>query len=206
MESYQTEQENFWAGSFGDQYIDRNKDQTLFAQKISLFSKVLQKAQKISSLIEFGANIGLNIQALKVLLPEANCSAIEINQSAVEQLQKIHQLEVFHQSILDFQHQKKWDFVFTKAVLIHMPPESLDQIYESLYHASEKYIAMVEYFNPTPVEITYRGHSQKLFKRDFAGEMLDKFSDLKLVDYGFCYEKDPNFSLDNFNWFLLEKS
>ena len=36
----------------------------------------------------------------------------------------------------------------------------------------------------------YRGHTARLFKRDFAGEMLDRFSDLRLVDYGFRYHRD----------------
>ena len=64
----------------------------------------------------------------------------------------------------------------------------------------------MEYYNPTPVEISYRGHSGKLFKRDFAGEMLDRFLDLQLLDYGFCYSRDYNFLYGNATWFLLEKS
>ena len=45
----------------------------------------------------------------------------------------------------------------------------------------------------------------KLFKRDFAGELLDAFPSLDLVDYGFVYHRDPNFPQDDMNWFLLEK-
>jgi spore coat polysaccharide biosynthesis protein SpsF len=43
-----------------------------------------------------------------------------------------------------------------------------------------------------------------LFKRDFAGEMLDKYADLKLCDYGFVYHREK-FSQDDISWFLLEK-
>jgi hypothetical protein len=28
---------------------------------------------------------------------------------------------------------------------------------------------------------------------------------MRLVDYGFIYRRDPNFPLDDANWFLLEK-
>jgi len=56
------------------------------------------------------------------------------------------------------------------------------------------------------VEITYHGHKNRLFKRDFAGEMLDQFSDLKLIDYGFIYHRDLTFPQDDISWFLLEKS
>jgi hypothetical protein len=62
-----------------------------------------------------------------------------------------------------------------------------------------------EYYNPTPVTVVYRGHRDRLFKRDFAGEMLDKYADLALLDYGFTYHRDANFPQDDANWFLLEK-
>jgi len=44
-----------------------------------------------------------------------------------------------------------------------------------------------------------------LFKRDFAGEMLDRYPALKLLDYGFVYRRDPLFPQDDMTWFLLEK-
>jgi hypothetical protein len=43
------------------------------------------------------------------------------------------------------------------------------------------------------------------FKRDFAGEIMDRFPDLRLVDYGFVYHRDPQFPQDDFTWFLMEK-
>ena len=113
--------------------------------------------------------------------------------------------EVHHQSILEFSPERKYDMVLISGVLIHMSPEALPTIYDLLYEASGRYVCLVEYYNPTPVEVPYRGHTGKLFKRDFAGEMLDKFSDLRLVDYGFIYHRDNNFPLDDLTWFLLEK-
>jgi spore coat polysaccharide biosynthesis protein SpsF len=35
--------------------------------------------------------------------------------------------------------------------------------------------------------------------------MMDKYSNLKLVDYGFVYHRDYQFPQDDMNWFLLEK-
>jgi hypothetical protein len=54
--------------------------------------------------------------------------------------------------------------------------------------------------------VNYRGYQDKLFKRDFAGEMLDAFKDLKLLDYGFTYHRDNQFPQDDMTWFLLEKN
>ena len=79
-------------------------------------------------------------------------------------------------------------------------------VYDRMYAASNRLIAVIEYYNPSPVEIPYRGHQDRLFKRDFAGDLLDRFPDLLLVDYGFQYHRDPNFPVDDLTWFLLEKS
>ena len=65
---------------------------------------------------------------------------------------------------------------------------------------------MCEYYNPSPVTINYRGHSDRLFKRDFEGEILDKFPDLNLIDYGFSYKRDVVFPQDDITWFLLQKN
>ena len=81
----------------------------------------------------------------------------------------------------------------------------LDVVYSKLYAASKRYILVCEYYNPAPVTINYRGHDDRLFKRDFAGELMEKYSDLELVDYGFCYKRDPAFPQDDVTWFLLEK-
>ena len=50
-----------------------------------------------------------------------------------------------------------------------------------------------------------KDYEEKLFKRDFAGEVLDRFDDLRLFDYGFCYHRDLHFPQDDVTWFLLEK-
>ena len=155
--------------------------------------------------MEFGANIGMNLQALRVLLPNAKLSAIEINEKAVEELRALRDVEVFHQSILNFCPDRTWEVVLSKGVLIHINPDKLSHVYRLLYESSHRYICLAEYYNPSPVTVAYRGHDEKLFKRDFAGEMLDRYKDLSLVDYGFVYHRDRQFPQDDLTWFLLEK-
>jgi pseudaminic acid biosynthesis-associated methylase len=204
IQNYTTEQENFWAGSFGDQYIDRNRNNYLIANNITLFSKILANTSKVSSVLEVGANIGLNLHAIKSLLPEAKLAAIEINQQAVKELSVLDDIKVFHQSILDFQPDSQYDLVFSKGVLIHINPNELSTVYNTIFQSSSRYICIAEYYNPNPIELSYRGHSGKLFKRDFAGEMLEIFPDLRLVNYGFVWRRDI-FPQDDITWFLLEK-
>jgi len=200
-----SEQEQFWAGTFGDEYIERNLSGDNVRSNIALFSKILSNRSGIGSVIEFGANIGANLMAISQLLPHAELSAIEINEKAVSHLKNLKKIKVYHLSILDFQPDYRRDFVFTKGVLIHMPPEDLPEIYNLLYESSKKYIFLAEYYNPKPQEIVYRGNTRKLFKRDFAGELLDAHQDLELVDYGFVYHRDATFPLDDISWFLLRK-
>ena len=90
-------------------------------------------------------------------------------------------------------------------MLIHINPDHLDAVYKVMYQVSKKYILLVEYYNPTAMNIQYRGESDKMFKRDFAGEALAKYKDLQLVDYGFVYQKDNNFIQDDVTWLLLQK-
>ena len=204
---FETEQERFWADEFGEKYIDRNRGREIIASNISLFSKVFARATHVHSIIEFGSNIGLNLIAIHQLLPDAELSAVEINAKAVKELKKIDYIkQVYHTSILNFSPSEKYDFVFTSGVLIHISPEKLQSVYRLLYNASRKYIFMNEYYNPTPVSVDYRGHKEKLFKRDFAGELMDIFPNLRLLDYGFSYHRDPSFAYGDGTWFLLEKN
>jgi len=153
--------------------------------------------------------IGLNLKAIKALAPNLKFSAIEINHKAADILRNDeffeNNIEVFEESILEFIPKKKYDFVLIKGVLIHINPDELENVYEKLYESSSRYICIAEYYNPTPVSVNYRGNEDRLFKRDFAGEFMDKYPDCKLIDYGFRYHRDSNFPMDDITWFLLEK-
>ncbi|MBD3231349.1 pseudaminic acid biosynthesis-associated methylase [Candidatus Dependentiae bacterium] len=200
-----TEQERFWADKFGDEYTNRNQGDLILASNIALFSKILNYTQNINSVMEIGANIGLNLQAIKTLVPNIKLSAIEINKYACQKLRQFVGIEVYNNSIIDFSTKNKYDFVLSKGVLIHINPEKLNQTYDLMHKLSNKYICIVEYYNPKPVVLDYRGNVNKLFKRDFAGEILDRFKDVSLVDYGFTYHRDKYFAQDDITWFLLEK-
>jgi pseudaminic acid biosynthesis-associated methylase len=106
---------------------------------------------------------------------------------------------------LDFLPEQKYDLVLIKGVLIHINPDQLKKVYEKLVASTSRYLMVAEYYNPSPTTVTYRGHNDRLFKRDFAGELLDQFPGLQLVDYGFVYHRDPNFPQDDITWFLLEQ-
>ena len=86
LNQFKTEQEAFWAGDFGTQYIARNQGDAPLASNLHFFSKALRSARDIKSCIEFGANIVMNLKALKLLSPGLDGHAIEINAEAAKQL------------------------------------------------------------------------------------------------------------------------
>lgn len=204
--TFKTEQEAFWAGEFGNAYIDRNQGDALLASNLDFFSKALRATRGIQSCIEFGANIGMNLKAIQLLHPGIQTSAIEINATAAKQLREVVTPNNVHNtSILEFTPTHTYDLTLIKGVLIHINPNELPQVYDKLVATCGRYLLVAEYYNPAPVAIPYRGHTDRLFKRDFAGEIMDRHPQLQLLDYGFAYRRDPNFPQDDITWFLMEK-
>ena len=208
ISKYKTQQEDFWAGEFGDDYVLRSQDIEILNSSIDFFKVALRKTNNIKTCIEFGSNVGMNLRALKEIYPQKELHAIEINKKAINYLREVIPEEnIINDSILNFKPFKKWDLVLIKGVLIHINPEMLPEVYLSLVNSCSKYLLINEYYNPKPVSIDYRGHSDKLFKRDFTGEILDNFPEMKLLDYGFLYDRDPiHKRVGSANWFLLEKN
>lgn len=203
---YKTEQESFWAGEFGREYIRRNQGGEMLASNLKFFSNALRSTYGFKSAIEFGANIGMNIKALKLLYPLVDLNAIEINPIAANKLQSLIPLSNIHnESILEFNPPKTYDLALIKGVLIHINPGALEVVYEKLVSSTNRYLLVAEYYNPTPVSVPYRGHQDRLFKRDFAGEIMDRHPSMKLLDYGFSYSRDLDFPQDDITWFLMCK-
>ena len=203
--TFKTDQEAFWAGGFGDEYASRNQGETLITSNVVLFGKILRSAPGVRSVVELGCNIGLNLQALNRIDSEIALCGYEINGNAVQKARDLGIAEIHHQTIIEaIPAATTYDLAFTKGVLIHIHPDELPRVYDNLFALSRRYILVCEYYNPSPVTVTYRGNADRLFKRDFAGELMDRFG-LSLIDYGFIYRRDNYFPQDDCTWFLLEK-
>ena len=133
--------------------------------------------------------------------------AVEINKNSFHELSKLKFVEAINVSALNFTEKIKYDLVLTKGFLIHINPNKLKKIYRRLYDSCKKkgHLLICEYYNPTPLSLKYRGFKNVLFKRDFVGEMMKKYSNLKLIKYGFSYHKDKYYQ-DDITWFLMKKN
>jgi len=205
----QSDQERLWRGDFGTEYIDRNavSDEKL-AALTSHWARVLRSTvgDPPKSLLEVGANIGLNLRALR-RLTGAELHALEPNAKARSILERDGVLPAanIHDAIASAipLADGAVDLAFTSGVLIHIHPDNLLASCREIHRVARRYVVCVEYFSGREEEIHYRGHDSALFKRDFGGFYLDNFPDLKLLDYGFAWKRVTG--LDNLTWQVFRK-
>ena len=207
---YRTAQLSAWMSEFGDEYTQRNSTtQKHLSARIRLWSKIFSCFQSCepSSVLEVGSNVGQNLQAIK-FVSSAALHALEPNEKARNTLVKsgivsseAAKLGVAQKIPFD---DATIDMVFTSGVLIHVHPDDLDQAVSEIYRVSKKFVVCVEYFSDKPVSTDYRGSDDLLFKRDFGAFYLDKFPDLRVIDYGFEWKRIT--SLDNLTWWIFEKN
>lgn len=198
-------QEEFWEGDFGDEYTDRNTGEFYEKGNLNFWAEITSFTGQLSSVLELGCNRGLNLDALNQLHRKIILKGVEINQKACSIARKKN-YEVLNSSISDnIPIEYKSELAFTSGVLIHINPNSLEDIYKNLYKLSNKYILINEYFSTNPEEITYRDKRDRLWKRDFAKEITLLFPNLELIKYGFNWRYDKNKSSDDTNWFLFRK-
>jgi spore coat polysaccharide biosynthesis protein SpsF len=195
-------QEALWAGDFGDAYIKRQKP-NLLANRV-FFRRALQAAglQHFKA-IEFGANVGDNLLALRRMFPHAWLAGVEINETAFQKLRAVAD-EAYLGSISDFEPMPAWDLAFTKGVLIHVDPKNLADVLRNIYDSSRQWILLAEYHSPRFETLEYRGQDAALWKGPYAESFMDLFPTVVVRDYGFWWKRDK-YPQDNLNWWLFEK-
>jgi len=204
-----TPQAAFWQGEFGDSYVDRNvtSPEQLQARRgmwAAILAHTLPAPPK--SILEIGANIGINLRSLRALT-SARFLAVEPNDKARQRLVedgviKVEDVRSGVATKIDFPDGAA-DLAFTSGVLIHIHPDQLERSISEIYRCSARWIVAIEYFSDKPEMIPYRGHDDRLFKRDFGGFWLDTFPDLRVTAYGFAWKRVTG--LDNLTWWLFEK-
>lgn len=203
-----------WKGTFGESYIGRASlaaDATT-REAVTVFARILDTAGirgEVSTILEVGANIGINLSALRQFLnPAVRLSAVEPNATACEMLRKRADLRLDDVFECDASQlpvpDGAYDLTFTNGVLIHVPPDRLQASMKEIVRASRRYVLCSEYFSHTPEEIVYHGKTGLLWKRDFGAAYLEWCPELKPVAYGFLWQREfPHF--DDLTWWLFEK-
>lgn len=191
-----------WSGINGQKYTTRQALAIESRRKMfaDIFDAMIIKPM---SVIEFGANIGENLRAIRQIQGSI-LTGVEINEALLPQLQQAADSAIIG-AIQSFKPYRKWDCCLVRGLLIHIPPNELDAAYNTLYECSNRYIVIAEYHSPRHEEVMYRGQSGLLWKGPFAYDMLDKYPDLQLLDYGFVSSRDRHWAQDDLNWWILER-
>lgn len=184
-----SEQREFWKNEFGNDYIKRNNslvDVDIFYKKTTghtkseIFQNFFSFIEKDLKILELGCNIGINLEILKKI-GFKNLYGLEINKKAIE-IAKNRQpdIQFFNGSIEEFDfHDQKFDLVYTAGVLIHINPNSVEEIIKKIISLTNKYIFGFEYFSDDLVEIQYRDNANYCWKQNFP--LLFKRLDSKLI-------------------------
>ena len=173
----------FWHGEFGNEYTDRNRVDWL--ARVPFWTEILAKTGA-RNILEVGCNVGWNLLAIRTVNPHLgtafNLTGIEINQQSKQQAENLA-----FQVYAKFPHYypiatPKYNLVFTAGLLIHISPEKLEEILQSIIDASSKYVLSIEYFSEQEEEVLYRGHKEKLWKRNY-GQLYQDMG-LQLIETG----------------------
>lgn len=209
-----TEQEEFWAGEFGDEYTARN--QIDWRSRYFFWSKVMKKIGA-RSVYELGCNSGWNLSCISKVnitttveyFDDLGCSASwkneqdaptfpvvyghDVNENAIKQA---HIAGLTNTRLMDLECIA--ELAFTAGVLIHVAPDHLKNTMQSVIEHSAKYILAIEYFSPREEMIEYRGHQNKLWRRPY-GKLYQDMG-LTLIESG-----DAGSGFDKCTYWLLRK-
>jgi SAM-dependent methyltransferase len=139
---------NFWK-----KYHQENST-FLFTSQIE---QIIKKFE-INSILEIGCGIGDNLKKIK----GKKVVGVDLSDFAIQKARKKYPKFEFHVGdILEIQLEEKFDLVFTCAVIEHIKPESLDQVFNKMLCLSDKYILNIEAFDKTEHEIDWhRGKNE----------------------------------------------
>lgn len=200
-----TEQLKVWEGEFGNAFADRMG--TDWRVRLPAFREALGGLH-IQSALEVGCNRGRNLVALTELLGEdSDVVGIEPNRYALELARAFSpKTGVLRGCASDLPFgSSHFDLVITAGVLIHIAIDNLPAALREIHRVSRRYILAVEYFAETETSVSYRGHDNLLWKRDFRAHYQAEFPDLAVIREGAWGPECGFDKAELTHWWLFEK-
>lgn len=180
-----------WRGKFGREYTERNAQTLAELDKMfvaeyevsanEMFGAALAELP-IKNVLEVGCNIG-NKLALLYKLGYKDLTGVEPQNGAIKLGKKRYPFIKFRQGTifkLPF-NNSSFDLVFTSGVLIHIAPVDLRLAVKEILRVSRKFVLGFEYYSPRPTEVSYRGKTDLLWKRDFKEFYLSVEPNLNII-------------------------
>lgn len=190
-----TEQSERWGKDFGEQYVERNPTspeemQALYRERFgiertAMNDDFLADVPRSARILEVGCNVGIQLNLLSRMGFE-NLYGVEVNRHAIGISHEVNRgLTVYplYGTALDLPFRDGWfDLVYTSGVLIHIHPDDIPTVMREMARCSNRWVWGLEYYAESGyVEIPYRGHSNMLWKTDFAQLFATTCPELALV-------------------------
>jgi pseudaminic acid biosynthesis-associated methylase len=211
-------QEELWAGTFGDEYTERNQ---YVGPRWKFWHEFVCRYGMLR-VLEVGCNLGKNLSFIDNEIWEefdalAEVYGIDVNWEALES--KGARGRIYGKATDIPFKDSYFDLVFTCGLLIHVPPEDLLTVMGECVRTSRKYVMFMEYYAEEEEQVEYHGERDVLWKRPYKEIFLDNFSphkvlwgtcpttyfpaqcDIECIDEGFL-GKDQGF--DDVTWWLFE--
>jgi len=188
-----------WRGKLGDQYTTRNR----YGTRRNVWDDIIPG---IGNLLEIGANVGRNLEAIHEIDPSIELWATEPNDLArchlTDYLLYLEGARNDPADSLSF-GSNTFDCVLTCGVLIHIPTYLLAKSMNEIFRVSNRYIICAEYFAPKEEMIRYQGQDNLLWRRDYGSLYQSIYPELKCIDVRFWWK--PSTGMDNLTVWLFEK-
>ena len=145
------------------------KPKTILDFLIQFWSSYTSKTDNI---LEIGCNCGINLNYLYEK-GYKNLSGIEINKTAIKEMERLYPttylntniyigcIEDVTETILD----KTYDTTFSMAVLMHIHPQNIKQVFTELKRITKKYIVTIENENSVISNVTFIRNYKKEFEK-----------------------------------------
>jgi spore coat polysaccharide biosynthesis protein SpsF len=194
--------ERLWSGTFGDAYVERNR--AAGAGRDGIWAPLFQK-YPVARVLEVGCNVGQNLRWLAAHVPPHEVYGVDVNRGALEEVRRtVPAVNALWSPARALPFRDGWfDLAFTTGVLIHQPPATLPLVMAEIVRCSRRYILCGEYAAGTPTEVSYRGETGALFKRDFGAYYRELFPNLRLLEQGFLPRSEGVW--DDVTYWLFEK-
>lgn len=141
--NHRHEQEKIWQ-SFGKDEAERYWNKRRHKKRSRWFASMLSK-YSFESVYEVGVNCGRNLEYILRFSPDTLVGGIDINREALDFAQEqIPGAQLTHGSIYDLSAEPKYDVVFTSGLLLHIPPDAVSDVIQSLLNKANKYVMHME--------------------------------------------------------------
>lgn len=206
MKEARNRQKEFWSGSAGNAYTNRNKaTEESISRREKMWGRILKRGgiDALRVVTEVGSNVGINILALDRHFRGCEFIGVEINDQARLSMTANGVVKTGNDFSTIYDVDRPASMIFTSGVLIHTAPHDLPNLCKAMYERSTRWIVCIEYFSDQPREIPYHGHDELLWLRDYGKLWMELFPDLRPRACGFEWKEITG--LDNLTWWVFEK-